>query len=146
MFPSLPKLPALQSLRRRPALIELDPQGDGGSTGGTGGNPGGFGTGGVLIGNGGGGFGGQAPYSSQEPIRDGSTGGTSIPSKVASMLGIPEINWGRIAAFLLGLLLIAGGIYLISTGKNVTTVIRDTAGRAKDAVKTATATTAEAAA
>jgi hypothetical protein len=58
----------------------------------------------------------------------GAPGGTSIPGKilgaatgaVSSVLGIPAINWGRIAAFLLGLLLIAGGLYLL---KPVQTVV-----------------------
>lgn len=51
----------------------------------------------------------------------GSSGGSSIPGAVAgvagralsSVLGIPSINWGRLATFLLALLLIAGGLYLI---------------------------------
>lgn len=37
----------------------------------------------------------------------------ALKKAAGSVLGIPAINWGRIAAFLLGLILIAGGIYLI---------------------------------
>lgn len=84
---------------------------------------------GITIGGGGGGIGfpgSGGPTIWVPPIgggNPGSGGGSgkatpvsvsgSIGGALSSVLGIPAINWGRIAAFLLGLLLIAGGIYLI---------------------------------
>jgi hypothetical protein len=38
--------------------------------------------------------------------------GSAVTGAVGSAIGLPAINWGRLAAFLLGLLLIAGGLYL----------------------------------
>jgi hypothetical protein len=44
-------------------------------------------------------------------------GGTTRPvnntTTTSNWLGLPSISWGRIACFLLGLLLIAGGLFLI---------------------------------
>ncbi len=58
----------------------------------------------------------------------GSSGSTAsilptaaIGKYLSTALGIPAINWGRIAAFLLGLLLIAGGIYLTRPGQTIVT-------------------------
>lgn len=121
MFPPLPNLPKL--VRPQPQIKALldpfDPFGPGGNEGcgffdlGCGGG----------IGGGGGIFGGGGPTLTMPPIggSGGGGGGTgkvtnvgfSVGGALSSVLGIPAINWGRLAAFLLGLLLIAGGLYLI---------------------------------
>lgn len=106
MFPELPRLPTLPSMAGRYSPAQ---------------DFGGFlpGPGGVGIGFPGG---GPAIGINLPPITVGSggskttIGGTiagAAGSALSSALGIPAINWGRIAAFLLGLLLIGGGLYLI---------------------------------
>lgn len=73
-------------------------------------NGGGF----VISGGGGGSGGGSGVKVTPVGAGVGPFGGL-----LSSVLGIPAINWGRIAAFLLGLILIAGGIYLIKPVQNV---------------------------
>lgn len=121
MFPGLSPLPDL----RHPTVGLTDPSFSNSSfnasplfveIGGGGGGGIGFpGSGGINI--------GVPPIGSGSNPAGGSGSGktVSIPSSplgiatgmLSSLLGIPAINWGRIAAFLLGLILIAGGIYLI---------------------------------
>jgi hypothetical protein len=116
MFPTLPPLPNLSGFSMapdvHPLLFEVG--------GGGGGVP-------IFGGGGGGGFPGSGTINiglPGNPASGGSGGKTSTISlggsapavgynMLSSLLGIPAINWGRIAAFLLGLILIAGGIYLI---------------------------------
>lgn len=117
MFPNLPTLPDLSSAFRgagaSPLFVEIG--GGGGSPiGGGGGFPISDGGGGIHIGGGtpvgsSGGGGGITLPGGGASSTAASIGGTWL----SSLLGIPAINWGRIAAFLLGLILIAGGIYLI---------------------------------
>lgn len=108
MFPG--RLPSLSDFRgNAPHLeqfISINPGGGGGIGGGG-------------IGNG--------PTLTMPPITigggsggSGSTGktttvgiGGAIAGGLSSVLGIPAINWGRLAAFLLGLLFIAAGLYLL---------------------------------
>lgn len=83
-------------------------------TGGGGGSGGGFDLGGVI--------GGVISGVTGSLTGGGSTqilGSSSAKSYLSSVLGLPSINWGRIAAFLLGLLLIAGGLYLIKPVQQV---------------------------
>lgn len=117
MFPGrLPQLPSLTtdfaSQFSSPLFVEIG-GGSGGSGGGLGG---GFpSVGGINI--------GVPPMGGGNPASGGGSGKTvsvglpgsvgSGASMLSSLLGLPAINWGRIAAFLLGLILIAGGIYLI---------------------------------
>lgn len=116
MFPSrLSSLPGLgdptagllpaNAFNVAPMFVEIGGGGGGGFPGG----------GGIQI--------GIPPIGSGgNPASGGGSGKTvSLPSTplgvgasmLSNLLGIPAINWGRIAAFLLGLILIAGGIYLI---------------------------------
>lgn len=98
---------------------------------------GGFGGGPGLIGSPGGGFPGPGTIGIGVPIggtgATGSTGGTSgsgsfypatavnwASDAAGALLGL---DWGRIAAFLLGLILIAGGIFLIKTVRQQVTVV-----------------------
>lgn len=124
-----------------PMLVAANPS-DGGSGGSGGGDPfdiyGGGGGGFPIFGpgdtsGGGGGFppiftfdlgggnfsgGGSGGGSGQPPVNV--TPVSFDPTKwLSGVLGIPSINWGRIAAFLLGLILIAGGIYLIRPVQNI---------------------------
>jgi hypothetical protein len=68
---------------------------------------GGFGIGSPVISIGGGGGGGGTATT----IKAGT--GTSSSVGFLGLPGLPSIDWGRIGAFLLGLLLIAGGLFLI---------------------------------
>jgi hypothetical protein len=74
---------------------------------------GGGGGGGPVIGDPGGGGG----ISIGLPPIGGTGGGgtsTSVSASSGGLFGLlPAINWGRIAAFLLGLILIAFGLYMI---------------------------------
>jgi hypothetical protein len=154
-LPSLPSLSESPQLRHPPTLNVQAPSGngwgftpDGGwgidSSGygpqgdgffGGGGDGGLFGGGGGIFG---GGSGGGGIVISAPPINVGGgggsgtisvggTGGTATNAGFNPFSYLPAINWGRIGAFLLGLLLIAGGLYLIKpvqqvvnrTGKNI---------------------------
>jgi hypothetical protein len=55
-----------------------------------------------------------------------STGSTSN----ASLISWPSINWGRIGAFLLGLILIAAGLYLLKPIQQFVKTTVKTAGKA----------------
>lgn len=108
-LPTLPELSHFSGSQSTPLFVEIG----GGSGGFGGGFPGGINIGAVPIGGGnpasGGGSGrtiSSIPSIPSSPIGIGT-------SMLSNLLGIPAINWGRIAAFLLGLILIAGGIYLI---------------------------------
>lgn len=92
---------------------------------------------------GGGGFGGLPPITIIAPVGGGGTAGgggksggvggtvgSAAGSLLSSVLGLPAINWGRIAAFLLGLLFIAGGIYLTKTAQRSIKVVSGHAQRA----------------
>lgn len=76
---------------------------------------------------GGGGMTTNVPVPGSGSGGSGGGGATSIPGKivaaatgaVSTALGIPAINWGRLAAFLLGLLLIGGGLYLLKPVQEV---------------------------
>jgi hypothetical protein len=119
MFPTLPNLPRLD--RITPQLLGTGGGGPGFGTGSPGWGIGSPPTGG---GGGGGGYGCVGPLCQQRlPCGLGgpctsTSSSTSNPLNPLSYL--PSINWGRIAAFLLGLLLIAGGLYLI---KDVRTTV-----------------------
>lgn len=79
--------------------------------GGFGPGPGTIGTGGPVGGPGGGG--GVVISLPGGGGSGGFTGGATSASTLGLASWFLGIDWGRIAAFLLGLLLIAGGIYLI---------------------------------
>jgi hypothetical protein len=135
MATRLPALPPLQSAAlRRPvsgaghlgAFYDIgDPYGGGDPFGGDGGyswgDPGRYDTGfpPIIIGGGGGDSSGAQPATN-----------ASLTSKagglLSSILGIPAINWGRLAAFLLGLLFIMGGIFLIARRSTVVKTVVQT--------------------
>lgn len=113
MFPGrLPGLPDLHSVSDKATLSQLFTIG--GGSGGFG-FPGGGGIGLGLPPIFGGGSGGSGGGVTVTPVGIGG----AIAGGLSSVLGIPAINWGRIAAFLLGLLLVAGGIYLIKPVQQV---------------------------
>ena len=141
---ALPTLPRLNQIdvagpRRNATAFDFggifgggDPFGGGFiGTGGSTGNPtrdcGLFGLGCVNVGYGsdpfGGIFGGGTSGSGSTSIR-----GTSSST---GMLGglLPAINWGRIGAFLLGLLLFGGGLYLIKPINQSVGLVVKTAGK-----------------
>lgn len=103
---------------------------------------GGFGSGPGLIGSPGGGFPGPGTISIGVPPIGGTTGSTGGTSGSGSFYPATAVNWasdaagallgldwGRIAAFLLGLILIAGGIFLIRTVRQQVTVVTKHVGR-----------------
>lgn len=115
MFPAtrLQRLPSLTESTYaapsvHPLFVEIAP---GGGGGGIGFPP----SGGIDLGGGNPASGGGSGRTVGFPLPGGAMGSAigAGGSWLSSMLGIPAINWGRIAAFLLGLILIAGGIYLI---------------------------------
>lgn len=108
-LPKLPTLPGLHSPDMQAFAISL-PGGGGGGIG--------FPGGGISI--------GMPPISIGLPGGGSSGGGATsvslggaVGGALSSVLGIPAINWGRLAAFILGLILIAGGIYLIKPVQQV---------------------------
>ncbi len=149
---ALPSLPSLPSLAERPTLTHrsasplqiLSPSGDGwgfSPDGGWGIDSSGFGFGGSgFTINPGGGTGGSTGggfdlWNNLGGIvggaitgaTGGSVNGPAVANTGAAAINwFSGINWGRIGAFLLGLLLIAGGLYLIKPLQQIvnTTVVR----------------------
>jgi hypothetical protein len=135
MFPALPKLPDLSTFATgrgtfHPQLQVIGPGGGGG---------GGFDLGGIL--GGGGGSGGSGSSGAPKSVLDCTMKSKTLDEYNACVtalgkstfgpqgfLGLPAINWGRIAAFLLGLLLIGGGLYLIKPIQQVVNVTTKRAG------------------
>ena len=78
----------------------------------------------------GGGSGGPPGVISGAAGRAGASGSASTGS--TGLLGIswPTIPWGRIAAFLLGLILIAAGLYMIKQIQQTVKTTVKTAGKA----------------
>ncbi len=154
---ALPLLPSLPSLSSRPELhpsgrMLVAPGGDGwgftpdggwgidfsgvgfngsgfvgsSSTGGGSGSGGGLNTGwdiGTIAGGIAGGI-----IGGPGGVPGGIVGGQNAQQQATGLLG--AINWGRIGAFLLGLLLIAGGLYLIKPIQQAVNVTVGHAGRA----------------
>ena len=133
MFPTLPTLPALTPLvASRPTTQAIINVGGGAP------DPGGV-IGGGSIGGGGpclfncGSGGSTVPISSIFPGLG--TAASAAGSALSSVLGIPSINWGRIAAFILGLILIAGGLFLIKPVQSI--VVNTVKNTAKSGAKVA---------
>lgn len=141
-LPSLPALPSLSErpqLQRSPLQLVASPSGNGwgfSPDGGWGLDSSGIGPNGSgFIFGGGGGSGGQTggnsgPGYGWDVIFGGGPTGVALGTAagvVGNLTGgaaqtgsiFPSINWGRIGAFLLGLLLIAGGLYLIKPVQQV---------------------------
>lgn len=91
------------------------------------GGGGGFDTG-VSVGTPAGGTGGSGGASQ----RQASAGQGTTPASTSgtSWFTWPSISWGRLAAFLLGLILILMGIYLIKPVQQVVNTTVKTAGKA----------------
>lgn len=127
MFPA--RLPALPDLlhHNSPHIQDFISIGGGG-----GGDPFGgiFSGGGPSIGMppiGGTGNPGNLPKTTPVSISGGLSAAIPGLGGLSSVLGIPSINWGRLAAFLLGLLLIAGGLYLLRPVQQiVNATVKDT--------------------
>jgi hypothetical protein len=125
-LPSLPTLPTLDGFH---PVLNLS--GDGGiNSNDTGGVIGGV-LGGVLGGGSGGGVVLPGTYTFKNPA---ATSTSTSSSSLSNPLGLPSVSWGRIAAFLLGLLLIGGGLILL-TGESIGHAIGGAGGAIKGSLK-----------